>query len=136
MTDTRQTAQRYMELLCAQKFPDAFEMIDEHGTYTIIGSTPLSRTFEGRAAVKAALVPALASFREPPRLTLHEIIVEGTRAVALASGEGVGPTGKAYSQPHYAMVLSVRDGRIQSVVEFMDTVAVETALVGNKLVPA
>jgi ketosteroid isomerase-like protein len=136
MKTTREVAQRYMDLLCAQKFDEAFELIAEKGTYTLIGTTPLSRTFQGRAEVKATLVPALATFRVPPKLTLREIIVDGNRAVSLASGEGVGPTGLPYSQPHYAMVMSIENGQIQSVVEFMDTVAVETALVGNKLVPA
>ena len=133
---TRQTAQRYMDLLCAGKFSDAFDVLAENATYTIIGTTPLSTPMKGRKAVKDALVPALASFRTPPKITCHELIVEGNRAVGLASGVGVGPTGLPYSQPHYAMVLAIEAGQIQSVVEFMDTVAVEVALLGNKLVPA
>ncbi|MDN5874020.1 MAG: nuclear transport factor 2 family protein [Sinobacteraceae bacterium] len=135
MQSTRDVAQQYMNLLCAQKFADAFDMLADQATYRIIGTTAISTPMTGRETIKAILVPALTSFRTPPRLTCHEIIVEGNRAVGLSSGEGVGPTGIAYSQAHYAMVLSIKNGQIESVVEYMDTVAVEVALLGNKLVP-
>ncbi len=133
---TREVAQRYMDLLAAGRFSDAFDMLSDTASYRIIGTTPLSIPLPGREAVKAALVPALASFQTPLKLTCHELIVEGNRVVGIASGEGAGPTGLPYKQGHYAMVMSIENGQIQSVVEFMDTVAVETALLGNKLVPA
>ena len=136
MPSTREVAQRYMDLLCAQKFSEAFDLLSDTASYRIIGTTAVSAPMTGREAVKAVLVPALASFRKPPKLTCHEIIVEGSRAVGLASGEGVGPTGLPYSQPHYAMVLGIENGQVHSVVEFVDTVAVEVGLIGNKLVPA
>ncbi len=136
MNTTREVAQRYLDLLCAGNFPGAFDMLADKATYQIIGTTPLSGVLQGRDGVKAALVPALASFQKPLKLTCKELIVEGSRAVGLASGVGTGPTGLPYEQANYAMVLSIENGQIQSVVEFMDTVAVEVALVGKKLVPA
>ena len=132
---TREVVERYMNLLCEQRFADAFDLLADQATYCIIGNTAISGTLRGRAAVKNTLVSALASFRKPPLLKLKEVIAEGNRAVALASGEGVGPTGETYSQPHYAMVLRVGNGQIQDVVEFMDTVAVEVALLGRQLIP-
>lgn len=135
MKDTRAVAQHYMELLCAQKFAEAFDLLSDDCSYQIIGTTPLSGPMKGRETVKSVLVPGLASFQKPPKLTLKEIIVEGNRAVGLASGHGVGPTGLPYSQPHYAMVLRIDNGRITDVVEFADTVEVEIAI-GKKLVPA
>lgn len=125
-----------MELLCAQKFAEAFDLLSDDANYRIIGTTAVSAPMKGRETVKATLVPALASFQKAPKLTLHEMIVDGNRAVGLASGHGLGPTGLPYSQPHYAMVLRVENGRVTDVVEFADTVAVEVALLGNKLVPA
>lgn len=131
-TDTRAVAQRYLELLAAARFADAFDMLADDATYEIIGTTAISGVMRGRETVKATLVDALGGFQEPLRITVRELIVEGHRAVGLASGEGVGPTGRPYSQPHYAMVLTVDDGRIRSVLEFMDTAAVETALFGKR----
>ena len=80
-------------------------------------------------------MPALASFKKAPKLTLKEVIVDGNRAVGLASGSGVGPLGLPYNQPYYAMVLRVDKGRVTDVVEFADTVEVEIAI-GKKLVAA
>lgn len=135
MNDTRAVATHYMELLCAQKFAEAFDLLSDDADYRIIGNTPLSAPMKGREAVKAVLVPGLASFQKAPKLTLKEVIVDGKRAVGLASGHGIGPTGLPYNQPHYAMVLRIENGRVVDVVEFADTVEVEIA-VGNKLVPA
>lgn len=133
---TRETAQRYMDLLCAGRFADAFDLLADDATYRIIGSTPISSEMKGGQLIKDTLVGALGSFQKPLKLRCHELIVEGARAVGLASGEGVGPTGHAYSQPHYAMVLRIEQGRIRSVVEYMDTVAVEAALFGKTLTAA
>jgi ketosteroid isomerase-like protein len=133
---TRDVAQRYMDLLCAGRFGDAFDLLADDATYRIIGSTPISSEMKGGALIKQTLVGALGSFQKPLQIRCHEIIVDGTRAVGLASGEGVGPSGVPYAQPHYAMVLRIEDGRIRSVVEFMDTVAVERALFGKTLAAA
>lgn len=136
MTVTREIAQRYMDLLCEQRFAEAFGLLADDATYRIIGTTDISVPFQGRAAVLAALVPALDSCPVPLKLTFKELIVEGDRAVGLASGKGVGPTGLPYEQPHYAMVLRIRDGQIVSVEEYADTVAIEVAFMGKKLVAA
>lgn len=136
MNETREVAQRYMNLLCAQKFAEAFDVLAPDASYQIIGTTPISSPMSGREQIKSVLVSALGGFREPLKLKFKELIVEGKRAVGLAAGSGVGPTGLAYEQGHYAMVLQIEDGYVKSVVEFMDTVAVEGALMGKKLVPA
>jgi ketosteroid isomerase-like protein len=136
MRTTREVAQQYMDLLCAGNFAGAFDMLAPHATYRIIGATPISAPMTGAAFIKDTLVGALGSFQKPLQLTFKELIVEGSRAVGLASGQGVGPTGVPYSQPDYAMVLSVENGQIHSVLEFMDTVAVESALFGQKLAAA
>ncbi len=136
MNTTREVAQRYMDQLCAGNFSGAFDLLAEKASYRIIGTTAVSAPMTGRQTIKDTLVAALGSFQKPLKLTFQGLIVEGDRAVGLASGEGAGPTGLPYSQPHYAMVLGIENGEIQSVVEFMDTVAVETALFGQKLVAA
>ncbi|MET0987745.1 MAG: nuclear transport factor 2 family protein [Steroidobacteraceae bacterium] len=131
MSSTREVAQRYMDLLCAGRYADAFGMLSVDATYKIVGSSP---TMRGRDTIIPTLLQSLASFGQPLRVTLREIIVEGNKAVALASGAGAGPTGKPYKQEYYAMVLSIEAGAITSVIEFMDTVEVETKLLDKKLV--
>src|SRR5688572_28174171 len=136
MSSTREVATRYMNLLCEQKFAEAFDMLTPTAAYRIIGTTPVSAPMKGRDQVKSVLVPALASCQKPPKLELQELIVEGSRAVAFAAGKGVGTTGLVYDQPFYAMVMTVEGDQLTSVVEYADTVMVEVALLGKKLVPA
>ena len=136
MNDTREVAQRYMNLLCAQKFAEAFELLAPDVSYRIIGTTALSKPMKGRDVVKSVLVSALAGFRKPLQLQFKELIVDGNRAVGLACGSGIGPTGLPYEQGDYAMVLRIGDGQVAEVVEFMDTVAVEVAVLGKKLLAA
>lgn len=136
MIETREVAQRYMNLLCAQKFSEAFDLLALDASYRIIGTTAISTPMKGRDMIKSVLVSALAGFRKPLQLEFKELIVEGNRAVGLASGSGAGPTGLRYEQDHYAMVLRIEDGQVQDVLEFMDMVAVEVSVLGKKLVPA
>ncbi len=133
MPSTRETAQKYIDFIAALKFAEAFEMLASDAKYRIIGKTPLSKTYS-RADLLNVLVPALAEFKQPPTLTFQELIVEGNRAVALASGHGISPAGLPYDQPHYAMILRIENGAITGVVEFMDTVEIETQIIGRKFV--
>jgi uncharacterized protein len=135
MNTSREVAQRYMDLLCTQQFAQAFDLLAADASYRIIGNTAISAPMRGRDNIKAVLASALGSFRSPLQLVFKELIVEGQRAVGLASGAGVGPTGLPYEQRDYAMVLRIENGQVQDVVEYMDTVAVEVALLGKQLVP-
>ncbi|GLK43014.1 MULTISPECIES: nuclear transport factor 2 family protein [Novosphingobium] len=134
MTDSRQIARAFFDKLCSGDFMGGFESLAEDATWTIIGDTPLSKHFT-RDRLLTEMIPMLSTFREPARMAVSEIIAEGDRAVVIASVEGVGPYGP-YRQDPYCFILRTRDGRISEIVEYLDTVAVETALVGRKLVDA
>ena len=134
MPSTRETAQKYIDFIAALNFVDAFKMLSADAKYRIVGKTAFSKTYT-KAELLEVLVPGLSSFKQPPTLTFSELIVEGNRAVALASGHGISPGGLPYDQPHYAMVLRVENGAITDVVEFMDTVEIETQIFERKLVP-
>lgn len=122
MEPPRDVAQRFTDLPCAQDFA---------GTRT--ASTPMT----GRWIVKDTLVGAIGSFQKPLQQTFQRLIVEGRRAVGLASGEDdAGPTGLPCAQPHDAVGRSIENGESHVVVEFMDSVAVDVALFDQNLVPA
>jgi ketosteroid isomerase-like protein len=136
MSTTRDVAQRFMDRICAQQFVEAFSLLTEDAEYTVIGKTTISGTHKGRDTVLQVLGGALGTFQQPPKLDCDTIIVEGDRAVALARGYGLGPTGVPYDQPYYALVLTVQGDEISKVTEFMDTATLEIAALGRKLVPA
>jgi ketosteroid isomerase-like protein len=101
--------------------------------YTLIGSGDLSGTFHGMEEIAAKLFGPLQERLEAPiRLTLKELIGEGNRVAALATGEAQGRFGP-YNNT-YCFVFTVKDGHIATLDEYLDTVLVETALYGRKLV--
>ena len=134
MAETKAIVRRFFDTLCSGDFATAFASMTEDATWSVIGTTAVSGTLD-KAGMLSKQVPMLASFKEPPVVGVDEIIAEGSRAVVLAHCKGVGPTGP-YEQKRYAFVLSIRDGLVAEVVEYLDTVAVETAICGNKIVPA
>lgn len=129
--DTEATARTFMQRLAAQDFIGAFSMLREDGSYTVIGTTPVSRTYHGRRDLLDNLVPVLGGFREAPALRFQEPIIAGDRAVILGGGSGVGPTGP-YDQPYYAFVTRVADGGFREIIEFMDTAMLNSAVFGSE----
>jgi uncharacterized protein len=131
----REVAKRFIEFAERMDSLSAFGMLAEDGRYIVIGTTPISRTYIGRKDVIESLAPVFSTFIELPVLKFQEPIVDGNRAVLLATGFGKGPTGP-YNQPYYAFVTTVRGQEFSEIIEFMDTAMMETALFGKKLITA
>ncbi|QUT06821.1 nuclear transport factor 2 family protein [Sphingobium phenoxybenzoativorans] len=129
-SSTEATAREFMKRLADQNFMGAFEMLSEDGTYTVIGTTPVSRTYYGRRDLLENLVPVLGDFREAPALSFQDPIIAGDRAVILGGGSGIGPTGP-YDQPYYAFVTRIAGGEFKDIIEFMDTGMLTTAVFGS-----
>jgi ketosteroid isomerase-like protein len=112
----------------------AFALFAPDCTYVLQGTTPVSGTYKGMNAIlNDFFAPWRTRIDGPLTLALHELIAEGGRVVALARGSAKTVTGARYDN-EYAFVFTVRDGRIVEVNEFLDTVLVETAAYGRKLV--
>lgn len=130
---TRSVIKTYMDKMFTGDFVGAFDMFAPDGTYTIIGDTPVSKTFTGPDGVKEELVPLLATgFKGLPVVNCTEIIVEGDRGVALGFGEGPGAFG-TYRQKHYAFVFRVEGEQVKSLVEFMDPTQLSVNCFGQAL---
>jgi ketosteroid isomerase-like protein len=135
MAETRKVIETFIAHVEAGRFVEAFSMLNEDGTYTVIGATPASGTYRGRADLFTRLLPLLGTFPTPPTLKFGEIVADGDKGAFRASGAGVGPTGP-YNQPYYIWYVRVQDGGFAEMIEFLDTVALETAGFGKKLVAA
>ncbi len=132
---TREVISTYMQKMKDGDFEGAFDMFSAEGTYTIIGDTPVSKTFVGPDGVKADLMPLLQQgFAGLPDVNCTAIIAEGERGVALGHGEGPGKYG-TYRQKHYAFVFRVRDGKVDELIEFMDPTQLSINCFGQTLSP-
>ena len=133
--ESKRIAQLFFDTLCAGDFEGGFgRMMTDDATWSVIGTTSVSITRD-KAGMMGDQLEMLKTFREGPFIGIDEMIAEGNRVVVLAHCHGVGPTGP-YKQERYAFVMRLRDGKVAEVVEYLDTVAVETGICGNRLVPA
>ncbi len=132
MMSSKEIARAFFGKLCSGDFTGGFESMSDDATWSIIGTTAMSKTFN-KTSMLSELVPMLATFKEPVRMGVDEIIAQGDRAVVLAHVDGVGPYGP-YKQATYCFVLRTGGGKVREIVEYLDTVAVEEAICGRRIV--
>ncbi len=132
---TREIIQKFISHIETMQFAEAFSLLNDDGKYIVIGKTPVSGTYHGRKDLFERLLPALGSFTTPPKVKFADVAVDGNQGMLRASGAGVGPTG-AYDQPYYVWAVRVEGEGFSEMIEFMDTVQLETALFGKVLADA
>lgn len=97
-------------------------------TWTIIGSTPWSRTYRGKAELlKDLLGPLSAQLANPNVITAHSFIAEGDQVVVEGRGHNTTKAGQAYNN-RYCWVFRLSDGLVVDLVEYTDTALIESAL--------
>ena len=123
--DTRATVERWLELAGSGDINGAMALFAEDAVWSNIGSTRFSGDFVGVQGILEGLIgPLFAELEAGIASDLEAVIADGDRAVVLSSGKARTHTGKDYNNT-YAQVFTVRDGRIVSVREYMDTALVD-----------
>ena len=135
MSTPREVVRRYIEHFENRRYGEALGMLKEDGRYILIGKTAASGVYNGRQDLFDRLIPLLGAFKEPPALKFSAEIVDGNRAAIRAGGVGLGPYGP-YEQPYYVWLVEVDGEGFSEMIEFIDTVELETAIFGKTLVPA
>ena len=105
-------------------------------SWTLTGTTPLSGTYTPLSSVQEDFLGLFAGLVKDGEIEMDllETIADGDRVVALLKGKSKGHFGD-YNNT-YCHVFRVNGGKITEVTEFCDTVMIETALYGKKLVAA
>jgi ketosteroid isomerase-like protein len=97
-------------------------------SWTVIGSTALSGTFNGKHEVTERLaVPLRARLNGPIVFTLDEFIAEGDNVVMRAHGRATSKTGMPYNNS-YCIVAKFADGKIKEMTDYVDTALIDSAL--------
>ena len=123
--DTRATVERWLELAGSGDINGAMALFAEDAVWSNIGSTRFSGDFVGVQGILEGLIgPLFAELEAGIASDLEAVIADGDRAVVLSRGKARTLTGKDYNNT-YAQVFTVRDGRIVSVREYMDTALVD-----------
>jgi len=115
----------------------AYALMHDDVSWTIIGDTPVSKTFQGVKAVEEDLMGSVFQVIDAEagiRVDVVELIAEGDKVVARAQGTIKGRYGP-YNNT-YCHVFTIRDGKIVEDIEYLDTLLIENSLYGRKLVGA
>ncbi len=99
-------------------------------TWTFIGTHRFGRTFRGKNDIVDNLCRVLgAHLADVVELDIVNLVAEGELVVAEMRGRAVTPAGRRYDNS-YCVVLTVRDGLIRELREYLDTELV-TAVFGR-----
>jgi len=122
-TDVKSVIRRYVSALQAGDERTVRELFDENATWTLAaGELPISGTWEGRDAILNEFLATALSYYEPGSVSIDitGMISEGDRVVLQWTSRANTRTGRRYENDCIG-VFTVRDGRIQDVREYMDT---------------
>jgi uncharacterized protein len=106
------------------------DALADHVSWTIIGTTPLSGTYQGKQAVLDDLFGGLRSrLSTPVVFSIDRIIEDGEWAVMIARGSATSAQGGPYNNT-YCIVAHVVDGRFDELTDYVDTELISRALFG------
>ena len=108
-----------------QPFMDA---LADDVRWTAIGTSPWSRTYEGKQTIVAELMrPLFSQFADRYRARATRVVAEDDVVVVEARGQVQTKSGEPYNQT-YCYVFRMADGRVQELTEYLDTDLVNRVL--------
>jgi uncharacterized protein len=97
------------------------EALANDARWTVIGSSPWSRTYEGKSAITDELIrPLFRQFADQYKAHAIRIIAEDDIVVVEARGEVTTKSGRPYNQT-YCYVFQLADGEVRELTEYLDT---------------
>jgi uncharacterized protein (TIGR02246 family) len=105
-----------------------FALFADDAKWVLLGSNPWSGVYAGKETIRTRLMkPLFAQFATKYRNRASRIVADGDVIVVECKGEVMTKGGKPYDND-YCYVCEMRDGKIVTLTEYMDTALVERAL--------
>lgn len=102
-----------------------FAMLADDIVWTNIGFTKFSGTYTGRQQLAENLLgPLFGQLKAGIASEVEQLVAEGDTVVAQTAGTAETLDGTPYNNT-YCQVITVRDGRIAAVKEYMDTALID-----------
>jgi uncharacterized protein len=118
----------FAELAKGNRRPFADAMAEDF-CWIITGSTAWSRTYRGKAAVRAELIePLFAQFAGEYSNSAQRFIADEDHVVVQCRGKVMTKRGEAYNNS-YCYVIRLAGGQMRELTEYMDTALIERVLV-------
>lgn len=103
-----------------------FSLLADDITWTNIGSTKFSGTYNGKQAIVENLLgPLFSQLKAGISSQVEQLIAEGDTVVAQTLGTAESVDGVPYNNT-YCQVIQVCDGKIANVKEYMDTALIDS----------
>jgi ketosteroid isomerase-like protein len=110
-----------------------FALLAPEATWTIVGTTPVSRTYASRKEfIDVVIDPFNARMATPLVPTVRALYADGDTVIAFFDGTATAKDGKPYNNT-YTWYMRMRDGAIVEVTAFFDTV--EFTDLWNRIAP-
>ena len=123
--DNKQVVIDFYEAGARGDMDTCFDLIADDITWTNIGSTKFSGTFDGKQELMEKLLgPLFGQLKAGITSTIEALIAEDDRVVALTKGRAETHDGTPYNNS-YCQVMRIADGRIAEVTEYMDTALID-----------
>lgn len=122
-TDTKSILRRYVSAVEDGDQQTIRDLFAEDATWTLAaGDLPISGTWEGRDTILGAFLATALSRYEPGSVSLEitGMVAEGDRVALQWTSRAHTRDGRPYENECIG-VFTIREGRIQSVREYMDT---------------
>lgn len=98
-----------------------FGLIADDIKWTNMGTTSLSGTYAGKAALMEELLgPLFGQLKQGIHMEVQRMVAEGDYVVAQTSGTAETLDGRPYNNS-YCWIIRVKDGKLAEVTEFLDT---------------
>lgn len=126
--DNKQLMQDIFDGLARGDARPFLDSLDESTVWRMLGTNAWSGVYTGKTAIRRDLLtPLFAQFADQYLNVADAIIAEGDTVVVECRGKVTTKTGKRYDNT-YCWVCRLKNGKIVSLTEYMDTQLVATAL--------
>jgi ketosteroid isomerase-like protein len=126
--ENKQLIQSVFTELAGGNGPPFMDALADDACWTVMGSTPWSRTYEGKRAITDKLMrPLFRQFADQYTARVIRVIAEDDIVVVEARGQVTTKSGKPYNQT-YCYVFRLADGRVRELTEYLDTELVNETL--------
>jgi ketosteroid isomerase-like protein len=98
-----------------------FNILADDVRWTVIGSTPVSRTYSSKSAfVEGAVKPLTEKLAGPIVPTIRDLLVDGDKVALQWEGRSSGKNGTLYYQT-YCWVMRLEGGKVKEGTAYLDT---------------
>jgi ketosteroid isomerase-like protein len=126
--DNKKIVQHIFDAMAQGNSAPLLDSLADDFRFVVMGSSKWSRSYDGKAAVRAELFAPLRANIEGATIIIPlRLIAEGDTVVVEARGRNTTKAGKAYNNG-YCNVLRLEDGKLKEWIEYCDTALVDDVL--------